>query len=196
MGAVGSAPLSGLFSFSNHKRKNRKKNHILLKQPNLETHNKAATAGGGRRWRRRGRARRPEPRRGGRTLGLRGSPGTPAELWSRPARKGSAAGAHWAHGPVGWRQGAPGGGAARAAYCPMAAVARRARAGAQRDAEVSAPDAVVAARSPTGHVAGLRGGGRGAGTPPRGGVGAGAPEAGLRLAAWPRGGASCTLLRT
>lgn len=67
--------------------------------------------------------------------------------------------------------------AGRAAYCPMAAVAGRARTGGRRDAEVSAPDAVPAARSPAGHVAGLRrggggGGGRGAGAPARGGVGA------------------------
>lgn len=81
----------------------------------------------------------------------------------------------------------------------MAAEAGRARAGGRRDAEVSAPDAVPAARSPAGHVAGLRGGGgggggRGAEARERGGVGArggGRPGAGRspsglgNLEVWP-----------
>lgn len=77
----------------------------------------------------------------------------------------------------------------------MVTVARRARAGGRRDAEVSTPDAVPAARSPAGHVAGLRGGGgggggRGAGAPARGGVGAGCSGrrgAGPRLPGWGAG---------
>lgn len=56
-------------------------------------------------------------------------------------------------------------------------MAERARAEGRRDAEVSAPDAVPADRSPAGHVPGLRGGGgggggQGAGARPRGGAGA------------------------
>lgn len=69
----------------------------------------------------------------------------------------------------------------------MAAVAGRARPAGRRDAEVSAPDAVPAARSPAGHVPGLRGGGgggggggRGAGSA-RGRAAGGSPGAGLRL---------------
>lgn len=59
----------------------------------------------------------------------------------------------------------------------MAAAAGRARAGGRRDAEVSAPDAVPAARWPAGHVPGREE--AEAGRRPRGGVGGGrAPRGG------------------
>lgn len=118
MGADGGASLSQLavrfFSFSNHKRKKkRKKNHILFKQPNSETHKAAAVvrsrgeAGSAGKCRGRRRAP-PEQRRGGQSRrhvpGAR-SPLLPRRLPRRcnpgPRQEGARSAAH---GPAGTRQ--------------------------------------------------------------------------------------------